>query len=120
MPDHTINTWSDADCERIRRTVRESESIGGREAGRSPPTFMPGVGRFFFTTSTITACTGTSPPFTPGTGSATMLKYNSSGQLVSTGITVTLDHGGSTSIASGRLVQAKRIGSKWVIDVDYC
>lgn len=116
-----INTWSDEDCERIRRTVRKSEGIGDRETdGRTSPDLLPGVGRFFVTASTITARTGTSAPFTLGSGSATMLKYNSSGQLVSSGVAVTLYHGGTNTITSGRLVQAKRVGPKWVIDVDYC
>jgi len=82
------------------------------------------VKKLFVTTSTITAATGTSSPFTPGTGTGTMMEfYDASGTVKTqtTGITgVTLKHHGSQSIASGRVVQAEYVDGFWLIDVDYC
>jgi len=121
MSDEVINTWSDDDANRITRVVRQVERrVRPGAGGRTPPDLQPDVKKFFYTTSTITARTGTSPPFTPGSGTATMLEWNSSMQLVSTSISVTLRHGGVNAIASGRLVQAGLVDGEWSLDVDYC
>lgn len=73
-------------------------------------------GKFFVTTSTITARTGTSAPYTYGGGTGTMLLNGAT--TAATG--VTLKNGSVNSIASGRLVQCKLVDGEWVIDVDYC
>lgn len=81
-------------------------------------------GELFLTTSTITAKTGSSSPWTPGSGSATQCEFYLDGSTVkvrTTSITgQTLRHMGDSDIASGRVVQAKLVKGYWLIDVDYC
>lgn len=84
----------------------------------------PKGGKLFLTTTTITAKTGTSSPWTAGTGTGTMCEiYNDSGTKklrTLTGFSETLLHFGDDAIASGRLVQCKVVDGEWVVDVDYC
>lgn len=104
-----------------------------RLANGSPGIYRPAAvrkiirrlqGSLYLTTSTITARTGTSSPWTPGSGTGTLLEfYDDSGTLKvrttsSTGIT--LRHMGTATIASGRIVQCKQVGDQTLIDVDYC
>lgn len=82
-----------------------------------------GGGKLFLTSSTITARTGSSSPWTPGSGSGNMLEfYDASGTLKvrTTGVTETLRHMGGSTIASGRIVQCKPCDGYWLVDVDYC
>lgn len=82
-----------------------------------------GGGKLFLTSSTIGARTGSSSPWTPGSGDGNMIEfYDDAGTLKvrTTGVTETLRHMGTATIASGRIVQAKPCDGQWLIDVDYC
>lgn len=82
------------------------------------------TGATFLTTSTITAKSGSSSPWTVGTGTGTLCELvvvSGTLKLQTTSVTgVDLVHLGNSSIASGRLVQCKRWMGRWLIDVDYC
>ncbi len=58
-----------------------------------------------------------------GIGSGNMLEcYDDAGtiKLRTTGVIVTLKHAATAAIASGRIVQAKLVDGRWLVDVDYC
>lgn len=82
------------------------------------------TGAVFLTTSTVTAKSGSSSPWTCGTGTGTLCEFvvvSGTLKLQTTSITgVDLVHLGNSAIATDRLVQAKRWMGRWLIDVDYC
>jgi hypothetical protein len=97
---------------------------GANLTPRRQPAGMGGAGKLFLTSSTISARTGTSTPWTPGNGTGTMLEfYNDAGTIrvrSTTTTGVTLRHMGTAAIATNRVVQCKLVDNEWLIDVDYC
>jgi hypothetical protein len=76
-----------------------------------------------YTTSGISAMTGSYPTFTYGKGTATLMKEVTSGtdlQSASTGIGITVYNSLPEGIPSGDLIQVKVVNGRYFVDVDPC
>ncbi len=120
----TLTYWNPHTDKPIARTAGHSFLVVRLRDGRWIRVGGSGsAGKLFLTTTTITARTGSSSPWTPGNGSGNMIEfYDDAGTLKmrTTGVIETLRHGGDKTIASGRIVQAKLSDGHWTVDVDYC
>lgn len=119
----TLTYWNPHTDKPIARTSGQSFLVLRLRDGRWIRVGGGGGGKLFLTSSTITARTGSSSPWTPGSGSGNMIEfYDDSGTLKvrTTGVSETLRHLGTASIASSRIVQCKPCDGQWLVDVDYC
>lgn len=118
-------TFDDDSIRRIMDAVKYVEQQYRNQASRDRRSGAVSGKRYAYTTSLISARTGTGPNFTLGKGTATLLftSYSSSdvGTTAATSYAdVTLYSGATGTIASGKLIQVCQLDGKWHVDVDYC